>query len=219
MDLNDATVLRDLLRQRLAHTSESSPRPIAVRDLPVSLEQLLGEDYEHDLRAAGVLVPIMDRPSGLTVLLTRRSEDLRAHAGQISFPGGSREQADQSLAETALREAREEVGLDPDLVSVLGYLDDYPTVSRFLITPVVGLVSSRASVQPDGVEVAEVFEVPLSHVLDANRYRQDTIERAGHKLPFYTLEHEHYRIWGATAGMLLNLKIKILGDRKVTAAE
>lgn len=211
MELNDAAQMRRLLTSRLANTDEQTPRPLALREFPVPLERLLGKGFERTLRPAGVLVPIMDRPTGLSVMLTRRSDELRSHAGQIAFPGGSREEDDASLAETALREAHEEVGLEPARVSLLGYLDNYPTISGFLITPVVGLVKAdEAIVRPDGIEVTEILEVPLARVLDRQCYEKGSIERLGVRLPFYTLEYGQHRIWGATAGMLLNLRAKLL---------
>ncbi len=206
----NAAALRRLLKERLAGTDGGKSIPPAPEDFPVSLKSLLGEGYRETLHPAGVLIPIIERSGGPTILLTKRSEALNSHAGQIAFPGGGKESSDASLTATALREAHEEVGLESEHVDIVGYLDNYPTTSRFLITPVVGMVDTQARFHADGVEATEVFEVPLDHVLDFQRYRRETIHRQGYDLPFYTLDYGQYRIWGATAGMLLNLRAKIL---------
>jgi 8-oxo-dGTP pyrophosphatase MutT (NUDIX family) len=143
------------------------------------------------------------------MLFTRRSEQMRSHKGQISFPGGRREDSDASAVAAALREAEEEVGLPPDHVEVLGFLDDYPTLTRYLITPVVGLVSDVPALKPCAREVAEVFEVPLDIVLDPASYERKIFLRKDVKLPFYELNYRDYRIWGATGGMLWNLVQKV----------
>ena len=112
---------------------------------------------------AAVLVPIINRPTGLTILFTKRSEFLRSHAGQISFPGGRAEKSDQFPSGTALREAEEEIGLRKDLVEILGSLPDYRTISGYRVTPVVGLVDAAVGLRADSGEVSEIFEVPLSY--------------------------------------------------------
>lgn len=193
------------LRLKLANTSEAAPRPVSSLELPFGLQKLIAPPLLKTFRQAAVLVPILQRPEGHTVLLTRRSEQLRSHKGQISFPGGGRDAEDVSLAANALREAQEEVGLDPQHVEVIGYLEDYPTLTRYVVTPVVALVRNEAALKPDPREVAEVFEVPLSFVLDPASYEQKALTRKGFNVPFYELNHGGYRIWGATAGMLWNL--------------
>jgi 8-oxo-dGTP pyrophosphatase MutT (NUDIX family) len=157
------------------------------------------------LTKAAVLVPLIDRPKEFTVLLTRRTPHLAAHAGQVSFPGGRVEPADRDSIAAALRESEEEVGLPPDHVEVIGRLDTYITGTGFEIYPVVGLVRAPVSLRPDPVEVAEAFEVPLSFILDpANRQRQ-TRELRGHLRTFFVLPYDRHYIWGATAAMLVNL--------------
>lgn len=159
----------------------------------------------RSLTKAAVLVPLIDRPHEFTVLLTRRTAHLAAHAGQVSFPGGRVEPADRDSIAAALRESEEEVGLPPDQVEVIGRLDTYITGSEFEIYPVVGLVRAPVSLRPDPVEVAEAFEVPLSFILEpANRQRQ-TRELRGHLRTFFVLPYERHHIWGATAAMLVNL--------------
>jgi 8-oxo-dGTP pyrophosphatase MutT (NUDIX family) len=155
--------------------------------------------------AAAVLVPIVNRPGGLQVLLTQRSADLPDHPGQISFPGGRVEPGDASPAAAALREATEEVGLPATQVSVLGRLAEYETVTGYRVTPIVGWVEPPFSLTLDPVEVAAAFEVPLAFLLDpANQQRhfrmQGTMRRDFWAIPF----GERY-IWGATAAMLLIL--------------
>lgn len=201
--------LRERLLAGLAATHPEPPRPLASRDLPGAAGTKLDQSFLRDLRPAAVLVAVMERPHGLTVLFTRRSSRLRAHAGQVSFPGGRREDADEGPAATALRESYEEVGLDTSRVRLVGYLDDYPTITRFLVTPVVGLVSGDAVITPDRVEVEEVFEVPLGFLLDARNYQRRTVVRGGRRVPYWALSHGGHVIWGATAGMLRNLLDKL----------
>lgn len=203
--------LEQHLRNSLSQTSDAAPRPISNIELPLKLDKLLTPALLKSLRPAAVLVPVMRRRSGLTMLLTRRAEHLRSHKGQISFPGGRRDESDVSIAGNALREAREEVGLRPRHVEVIGYLDDYPTVTRYLVTPVVGIVGGSPKLMADASEVAEIFEVPLEFVLDLANYERKFFSRGGFNVPFFELNYEGYRIWGATAGMLWNLAQKAVG--------
>lgn len=202
------TPLEKKLRAALAGTTETPPRPLSPLELPLKLDKLLSPAILKTLRPASVLVPVIRRGHELNVLLTRRSEKLRSHKGQISFPGGRREDSDGSAAAAALREAEEEVGLPPFAVEVVGYLDDYPTITRYLVTPVVGIVADMIEVRPCAREVAEVFEVPLSFLLDLDNFERKAFSRNGMNVPFFELNYGSYRIWGATAGMLLNLAQK-----------
>lgn len=157
------------------------------------------------LRPAAVLVPIVDHPAGMTVLLTQRTAHLTAHAGQIAFPGGRIEADDADAIAAALRESREEVGLAADCVRVIGRLDKYVTGTGFEIAPVVGLVSPPLALSIDPFEVAEAFEVPLSFILDRrNHQRVERQSGAGRRF-FFVLPYEGRNIWGATAGILVNL--------------
>lgn len=193
------------VRRALQPTSAMPPRPVTRLDLPLGIDRVLGAHWQKKLKPAAVLVGILNRHDGPHVLLTQRSQRLRDHAGQISFPGGRIEEDDATTAHAALREADEEIGLDPGASEVLGYLHDYPTVTRFCITPVVAQVQGDALYEPDGVEVDAVFEVPLEYALDLNRYSRKSIGRLGVDIPYYELMWEDWRIWGATAGMLHNL--------------
>ncbi|MBI3171955.1 MAG: CoA pyrophosphatase, partial [Hydrocarboniphaga effusa] len=173
------------------------------------LEKLLTQRILKTLRPASVLVPVIRRGAELNVLLTRRSEAMRSHKGQISFPGGRREDSDGSAAAAALREAEEEVGLPPFAVEVVGYLDDYPTVTGYRVTPVVGIVAEMVEARPCAHEVAEVFEVPLPFLLDLRNFERKLFSSKGMNVPYFELNHGRYRIWGATAGMLFNLANKV----------
>jgi 8-oxo-dGTP pyrophosphatase MutT (NUDIX family) len=198
--------LEKRLREALSDTSDAEPRPVASLDLPFKMEKLIiTPAMLAALRPAAVLVPVMRRPQGLTVMLTVRSDQLRSHKGQISFPGGRRDDTDASAAANALREAQEEVGLDPKLVEVIGYLDDYPTLTRYRVTPVVGIVSGNPRLDHCADEVAEIFEVPLEFVLERKSFETKLLSREGMNLPFYELNFGKHRIWGATAGMLWSL--------------
>lgn len=160
---------------------------------------------DRPLTPAAVLVPLVERMQGLTVLLTRRTAHLQDHAGQISFPGGRAEPGDRDALATALREAEEEVGLPRTFVTPVGRLDTYITRTGFEVTPIVGLVASPPALAPDPFEVAEVFEVPLSFIIDpASRQRHSRLY-AGQTRYFYVFPWRGYYIWGATAGMLVNL--------------
>ncbi|TDM09035.1 MAG: CoA pyrophosphatase [Ideonella sp. MAG2] len=160
--------------------------------------------------AAAVLLPLVVRQGHITsVVLTRRTAHLKHHAGQISFPGGKSEPQDDSPAATALREAQEEVGLEPTDAEVLGTMPAYKTVTGFVITPVVALLPPQLPWRPDPGEVAEVFEVPLSHLMNPAHHQWHEHEWQGHKrqylsMPWHDAAHQRYFIWGATASMLRN---------------
>ena len=175
-------------------------------DFPSVVEPDWNEPLTQPLTAAAVLVPLVPRKTGLTVLLTQRTAHLRDHAGQISFPGGRCEEQDASPIETALREAQEEVGLSPDQVEVLGLLPEYRTGTGFSITPVVGLVHPPLNLKLDDFEVAEAFETPLSFLLDPANCLRHKIEYRGSMREYYAMPWEGYYIWGATAGMLVSLR-------------
>jgi 8-oxo-dGTP pyrophosphatase MutT (NUDIX family) len=163
------------------------------------------------LRPAAVLVPLIDRPEGMSVLLTLRTSHLSAHAGQVSFPGGSIDADDRDADEAALRETEEEIGLPREYVSLIGRLDTYVTGTGFEITPVVGIVAPHFPLTADPFEVAEIFEVPLSFVLDrGNHHRTERMFEQRRRV-FFVLPFENRNIWGATAGILVNLAEVLAG--------
>ena len=158
------------------------------------------------LMQAAVLVPLVARPEGMTVLLTQRTAHLVHHGGQISFPGGRLEPGDADPSAAALRETEEEIGLPRASVDLIGRLDDYVTITGFHITPVVGLLHPPLSFAPDEFEVAEIFEVPLSFVMDPANHKTDSrLLPNGEKRWFYAIPYQQRYVWGATAGMLVNL--------------
>ncbi len=186
----------DWLRARFAAPPEWQP-------------ELVDESLLKNTRmtAASVLIPLVQRPEGLTMLLTQRTAHLTDHAGQISFPGGRAEDYDASAIDTALRETEEEIGLARAHIEIVGLLPDYVTGTGYEVTPVVGLVQPPFTLTPDANEVAEVFEVPLAFLMDAANHRRlsiDLPEGAGRR-SFYAMPFERFFIWGATAGMLRNL--------------
>ncbi|HEY3074103.1 MAG TPA: CoA pyrophosphatase, partial [Burkholderiales bacterium] len=154
---------------------------------------------------ASVLVPIVAHPEGLTVLFTQRTVHLKAPSGQVSFPGGRAEPGDASAEFTALRESQEEIGLRPEQVEILARLPDYITRTGYQVTPVVGLLTPPLELAPDPREVEEVFEVPLAFLLDPRNHHRQTRELEGRSVGFYEMPYGRYYIWGATAGMVLNL--------------
>ncbi len=164
-----------------------------------------GMGVEPDLTPAAVLVGLVDHPDGLTVLFTRRTDHLLHHAGQISFPGGHTDSGDGTPEETALRETEEEIGLHRRHVETLGRLNQYLTRTGFSITPVVALIRPPFELVPDPDEVEEAFEVPLDFLLDPANHQRHSREIRGQIREFHAMPYEEYYIWGATAGMLINL--------------
>jgi 8-oxo-dGTP pyrophosphatase MutT (NUDIX family) len=163
---------------------------------------------KRELLPAAVLLPIIRRSSP-TVLLTQRTDHLPRHAGQVSFPGGRANEGDISLVETALRETREETGIEPSFVTILGFLDAYETGTGYAILPVVGILEEGFALTPDANEVAHVFEVPLSFLLNPTNRQMTTREFQGRSRSFYSFTYDGHYIWGATAAMLVNFSERL----------
>ena len=159
-------------------------------------------------RAAAVLLPIIDRPGGLTVLLTLRASDLRAHSGQVAFPGGKVDAGETPHA-AALREAQEEIGLEARFVEPLGWLDPFFTGTGFRVAPLVALIEPSFALTVNKLEVDEVFETPFAFLMDAANHRLEEREWAGRRRRYYAMPYEGRCIWGATAGILRNLYEKL----------
>lgn len=164
-------------------------------------------------RPAAVLCPIVERDDGLHVILTRRADHLKQHAGQIAFPGGKVDPNDRSPMSTALREAEEEIGLTSALVEIVGAIDAYETGTGFTVTPFVGFVSPAFRPLIDENEVAEIFETPLAFLMDRANHRRDSYVRNGARREFWAMPHGERYIWGATAGMLKNLSDRLWETR------
>ena len=159
---------------------------------------------------AAVLLPIVARKEP-TLLFTRRTETLARHSGQVSFPGGRSEKDDLSPVETALRETREETGIEAGFVTVAGYLDRYLTGTGFDIQPVVGVLAEGFSLAPDPREVASIFEVPLAFLLDPANRRRETRHIGGRERRFYAIPYQEHEIWGATAAIIVDLAARLDG--------
>jgi 8-oxo-dGTP pyrophosphatase MutT (NUDIX family) len=190
----------------LAALDAAALRRRLARSLPASA--IYGDDdvdREAAATVAAVLVPIVNHGSGLSVLLTQRTAHLKAHSGQVAFPGGRAEAGDASPEDTALRESQEEIGLARERVEVLARLPEYFTRTGYRVTPVVGLVEPPLELRPDPNEVEAVFEVPLAFLLDVRNHKRQTREYQGRTVGFYEMPYEDRYIWGATAGMIVNL--------------
>lgn len=199
------------LRQRLAGTAlPADPTRVAVPDDVDRWPDEWRRRLSEPLQAAGVLVPVIERAPHLTVLLTRRSAELKHHASQIAFPGGRMEKADDSILETALRETWEEVGIEPAAVNVIGSLDPHPTVTGYAVTPVVGLVEPPLRLTVDKREVDVAFEVPLDFLMDPDNVKHSVRTFRGHTIPTTEFHFGGHRIWGATASMLIKLRKIVL---------
>lgn len=192
------------LRDRLAGTDKpSNPLDVVTPRGTYSWPQGMLEKIAATLKPAGVLIPVRQHASGLSVLLTQRSADLKHHAGQVSFPGGRMEEADANIEVTALRETREEIGIVEEQVAIIGYLDPMPTVTGYAVTPIVGLVDGSIELTIDKTEVEFAFEVPLAYLMDVDNHRHVSREWQGLSFSMVEFHFDGHRIWGATAQMLL----------------
>ncbi|SEK73952.1 ADP-ribose pyrophosphatase YjhB, NUDIX family [Roseovarius nanhaiticus] len=172
----------------------------ATSDFDLNPETVLPEG--RMLRPAGVLVPLLTTSNGPRILLTQRSSALKQHPGQIAFPGGKQDEGDADVTAAALREAQEEIGLDPSNVEVLGHLPVHETVTGYVVTPVIARVRAPFTPIPEAGEVAEVFDVPLPHLLDPKMFQIEGRYWRGTLRRYYAVPYGPYYIWGATARML-----------------
>jgi 8-oxo-dGTP pyrophosphatase MutT (NUDIX family) len=202
----DDAALRAVIEERLRGTEPGGdPFAHVLRDRTEREVEAFRQFVPAEFSRAAVLVPIVERPEGLTVLLTQRATHLKHHPGQISFPGGRVESQDLGPLEAALRETEEEIGLDRSHVTPVGYLCDHAVISGYVVTPVVGFVRPGFTLELDLTEVDEVFEVPLAFVLDPAHHVPRERRFAGFSFIASDIPYQDRNIWGATASMLLTL--------------
>lgn len=204
---------RDLVRERLVANARIEPpdptQPLGIpSDFDLNPEALADWPVDSPAKPAAVLVPVIAR-SPLTVLLTRRADDLPAHAGQIAFPGGRPQPEDRDLLETALREAEEEVGLDRHRIEPLGMLETYRTGTGFAVTPILGLVAADSEIRPNPREVSQIFEVPLAFLMNSANHIIHERVLGGRARRFYAMPYGEHYIWGATAGILRHMQQRL----------
>lgn len=196
-------ITADQIRRGFEHTAlPSHPTDVALPKDSAEWPEPMREQASLMLKPAGVLIPIVDRGGELSVLLTRRSAELKHHAGQVSFPGGRMEETDENIEATALRETHEEVGIAAHDVAVAGYLQTMPTRTGYAVTPVVGFIAPETEIIVDRREVEYTFEVPLAFFLDKDSVRETTLDFRGRQVPMREFQWQRERIWGATAYMI-----------------
>ncbi len=201
--------------------SDFLARARARLDPQIARPDCLGGDHDlnpghapsimEELRPAAVLCPLIARPGGLQLILTTRTADMPTHAGQIAFPGGGMRAGDASLAAAALREAEEEIGLAPDQVEILGGFGAFETISGFLVAPFIGLVSPGFVPRPDPREVADIFETPLSFLMNPANHIRHSREWRGSARVYYAMPFGARYIWGATARMIKGVHDHLYG--------
>lgn len=195
--------MRELIERRLgAPRAPIDPRERLLANVVGDASPALVAAIEASDRRAAVLLALIERAAGMTLLFTERAPHLKHHAGQTSFPGGRIDHPEETAVEAALREAEEEVGLKSRDVEIAGVLDAHITGTGFCVTPVVGFVAGGFVARPDPAEVADVFEVPLAFLLEKHALRANVHARLGSRVKSYELEYEGHRIWGATAAMI-----------------
>jgi 8-oxo-dGTP pyrophosphatase MutT (NUDIX family) len=193
------------LRQRFLRALQWTPEITDENRYALAADIISARSAKGMATNAAVLVPVLKKPEGLSILLTQRTDHLHDHAGQISFPGGRMDAGDIDLRATALRESQEEIGLESGRVEIIGTLPEYLTVSGYRVTPVVALVDPQPHYPVDAFEVADVFDVPLSFLMDPANHEVRVWSGEGERRRFYAMPYQDRFIWGATAGMLRNL--------------
>jgi 8-oxo-dGTP pyrophosphatase MutT (NUDIX family) len=203
-DLIAARPLRTRIESLLRDTvpGRDPEFPYAAQFTPEQID-LMRKLFPAEPARAAVLVPLVERPTGLQVLLTQRASHLKNHPGQVSFPGGRIESVDAGPWEAALRETQEEIGLEPQYITRAGYLQDHLVISGFRVTPAVGFVQPGFNLQLDETEVEDVFEVPLEFVFDVRNHLPRDRSIAGHTVITHEIPYQGRQIWGATASMLI----------------
>ena len=190
-----------LIRSRLA------PEPVSCEDArPIEPDWIADVPFNDPPVPAAVLIALVPGPGGFNIIYTRRSSRLRAHSGQIAFPGGKLEAGDAHAGVGALREAEEEIGLRADEADILGYMPCYLTGTNYLISPVVALVPSGPCYRPNPLEVDEVFEVPLQFVVRAENFSRFSVTRGARTYSTWQLVHGRHTIWGITANITRNFR-------------
>lgn len=209
--------MEDYKARILARLDREPPTPEQILqqrnfrgDKDLNPDDWVDPEDRQDLRLAAVLVPIVEREEGPTMLLTRRADHLNSHSGQVAFPGGKVEEGETPV-EGALREAEEEVGLDRSFVNVAGFIEPYETGTGFRILPVVAFVQPGFDLTVDAGEVAEVFEVPLSFLMDEDNHERHSVHWRGKRRAYFAMPYKGHYIWGATAGMIKNLHDRVMG--------
>ncbi|MEO7773571.1 MAG: CoA pyrophosphatase [Steroidobacteraceae bacterium] len=204
---------RGRILDRLAGTKPSHDAAHSrIAGVSSKYDAMFREMYPDTAVPAAVLVPIIERESGCTVLLTVRATGMRRHAGQIAFPGGRIEDTDADPAAAAQREAWEEIGLPSEHCTVVGYLPDHLVFTGYRVTPVVALVRPGFTLKYDPGEVADSFEVPVSHLFDPvnHGFRKGSVR--GRAIELHEIPFQNRAVWGATAGMLINLYQVVCGE-------
>ncbi|MBS40146.1 MAG: CoA pyrophosphatase [Rhodospirillales bacterium] len=199
--------MRDLLKEIFKKQKFNFTEGMGPKSWPISSSR----SSKKNLRAAAVLVPILDHNDGMQILLTERTETMSKHPGQIAFPGGAKESIDITPEETALRETKEEIGLPPSKVRVLGRMNSRDTATGYCVMPIVGLITPPVSLKLAPTEVAKVFEIPLTFIMDPKSYALETRQKCGKSHEYYVMPYNEHYIWGLTARILVELG-KMLRD-------
>ena len=203
---SDETIIARLRERLLAEQPVLPPQEALVPDW------MPDQPFDRPPVPAAVLIALVGRPEGLTVLYTERSPDLRAHSGQVAFPGGKVDAADADVGAAALREAWEEVSLEPQDARILGYMPPYYTGTNYLITPVVAAVTPSGPFVPNPGEVHSVFEVPIARILDLSSYGELRARRGHKEMSTWHIDHDGHRIWGITANLTRRLRDPLLDE-------